>query len=829
MIKRLSLPLSRLKISAKVYLAFGGILSFYLAGLMLLFYSIHEVDAQLEQIIHIHAPLRAAAFELEINTVGVGMGVMKYLERPDPRHRQRVEKDGADFRRFKNEYDSLVRSDDGRRLGREIESLYGSFVTLGAALMAQQDELESALAHFGDVTRKADGLLDKQLMGGNSGPRVITLEARIAEMGQWLALYLHTRNKVYLDLLEQDRAEVRRLLAAWSGDAGWHQDVRRLVDQGLLQVDLIIRLQQRRDADIQRFIDLRRQLDHLLDESLQKLVERSAMDAKRHVEATVHRVFATVAGITLLLLVISIIAARFLVRVVIQPMRKLSGGVAALAGGKLDHRIEHTSRDEFGELAQGFNQMASQLLENRVGLELRVEERTQELAYQATHDALTGLANRAGFAQRLNDALKSARRRGEKLGVLLLDLDGFKDINDSRGHDVGDRLLQEVGRRLQGHVRDVDLAARLGGDEFCLLLENVEGHMQAAEVAERCLDALSAPIPLGGAELGARGSIGIAVYPDDGEEPNVLLKAADTAMYAAKRPGGHRYAFYEARMTQEVERRMVMESALRVAVNRGEFELHYQPQVRLENGRMWGTEALIRWRHPERGLVPPDEFIPLAEHLGLIDVLGEWVLRTACRQAMSWQEEGLEGLVMAVNVSPSHFESPGFVAAVARVLRDTGLAPERLEIEVTESITRNPSLHAAVSADLRGLGVHMAIDDFGTGYSSLTVLKHMPINTLKLDRQFIHDMLGDARSSVLVGSIIAMATGLDLDVVAEGVETLEQVQVLKGLGCPLAQGYFFSRPVTAEAIPALAARDFLRPVSEAQGAGTRIDSANAWG
>ncbi|MES2562689.1 MAG: EAL domain-containing protein [Pseudomonadota bacterium] len=437
----------------------------------------------------------------------------------------------------------------------------------------------------------------------------------------------------------------------------------------------------------------------------------------------------------------------------------------------------------------------------------RAQEAVRRLAY---FDSLTGLVNRGRFHQHLDDAIRAAMRRGERLALLFLDLDGFKDVNDTLGHHQGDCLLQEVGRRLQGQIRDVDVAARLGGDEFCLLLMNVDnnGHT-AADVAQRCLEALTEPVVLEGKNIGARGSIGIAVYPADAAEANGLLKAADTAMYAAKNAGKHRFAFYDASMTEIVERRLTLESALRDALKLGEFELHYQPQISLVTGRMSGVEALARWRRPGFGLVSPEEFIGLAEQMGVISALGNWVLDAACRQAAAWQRAGLEGVQMAVNISPSHFESPGFVDIVARMVRDSGINPASLEIEITESITRNPQRHIDACLALQKLGVRIAIDDFGTGYSSLSVLKHMPINTLKLDRQFIHDMALDDASAVMTGTIVGLASGLNLVVVAEGVETIEQVQVLTGLGCKLAQGYYFCRPVPADQIPTFRETNFL--------------------
>jgi len=548
------------------------------------------------------------------------------------------------------------------------------------------------------------------------------------------------------------------------------------------------------------------------------------------VEAPYQAVQTSVRGLFLVALVLGLAMLGFgllamwrLVYTVTVPLHRLNQGTAMLGAGNLAHRIEYAHNDEFGELVRGFNQMSGQLQQSLTQLresnalqEHQIRQRTRELFVQTSHDGLTGLANRARLHEFMDDAINMARRYDGKFTLLLLDLDGFKDINDSQGHDQGDRLLRVVAGRLQGQVREGDLIARVGGDEFCLLLADVGDSQLAAEIAQRCLTALNAPIYLDNITIRPRASVGITFYPDDAATPTDLLRAADTAMYAAKLAGKHRYALYEADMTQKVERQFALESALREAVERGEFELHYQPQIELGSGRMSGVEALIRWPRPQRGLVPPDEFIPVAERIGLIDAIGVWVLETACRQAVAWQEQGLGSLVMAVNISPGHFESPGFADTVARVLLVTGITPACLEIEVTESVTRDSLRHAAISDSLRRIGVRVAIDDFGTGYSSLAVLRKMPLDTLKLDRAFIRDMLDDAQSSVLIGTLIGMAKGLQLTTVAEGVETLEQVLVLTGLGCVFAQGYFFSRPVTADLIPALAQTNFLRRLADVQ-------------
>lgn len=808
--------LPRFLVRHQILLAFGMLLAISLGAMLLLAVRLGYIDTQLERLVKVSSPLSAAAFEMEINVIGAGLGVMKYLDDPKPEHRRRVEEDTAEFAESKTQFDRLAENEEKRWLGREIATLHLEFTTLGESLMTRQDELEARLASFVQATVWIDAVLEMELKRSDDFVAA-QAESYIGEIGARLGYYLHVHDAIHLVKIEHEARALEALLskpAAEPTATGWRVAIKPRVAAALRDLRAIVVLAQARQRDIQHFIELRRVLDGLLDEGIQAQVARRVAVDQATAEQTVQRTFVATAVVGLLILVVSGLTAWHFNRRLLDPMRRLAEGVAALTVGNLDHRVMNGHNDEFGDLARGFNGMADSLLGARANLESRVAERTQELAHQAGHDILTGLLNRRGFDQRLDDAMKAAHRRGEKLVLLLLDLDNFKDVNDSLGHDQGDRLLQEVARRLQGQVREVDVVARLGGDEFCVLLTDVEEVSRAGEIAQRCLDALNAPIQLNGATVRARASIGIAIYPDDAGTPVDLLMTADTAMYAAKRAGKHRFAFYETGMTQHVEQQLALEAALREALPRGEFELHYQPQVELESGRMRGVEALIRWRHAERGLVPPDAFISVAERIGLIDAIGVWVLETACRQAVAWQEDGLEAMEVAVNIASVHFQSPGFVDAVARVLRDTGLAPARLEIEVTENSARDPRQHAAICEALQVLGARVSMDDFGTGFSSLIVLRHMPLDTLKLDKQFIDDMLLDAKSSVLIGTLIGMAKGLGFTTVAEGVETLKQVQFLKGLGCLLVQGYFFSKPVPADAIPALARENFLRLITD---------------
>lgn len=429
----------------------------------------------------------------------------------------------------------------------------------------------------------------------------------------------------------------------------------------------------------------------------------------------------------------------------------------------------------------------------------------------AFYDPLTGLANRSHLTQQLDDTIRVARRRNATFTVLFLDLDGFKDVNDTLGHDIGDAMLVTVARRLQGVLRDVDFVARLGGDEFCILLSEHRDELDAADVANRCLEAVNRPLSLDGHNLQPQVSIGLARFPDDGENAGQLLKAADSAMYAAKQAGKHRYAFYRPEMTEEAERRLALEQQLRRALDEQQFELHYQPQVELVSGAIVGVEVLARWQHPQQGLLPPGSFVGALERSGMVRTFGVWVIRTACRQMAAWRQQGIDNIRLAVNVSRMHAIDPAIVGVVREALESNDIPPTLLELEVTEMSLHGEHAAVDVLRRLRELGVRIAIDDFGSGYSSLGTLKHLPIDALKIDRAFVCNMLENTEDAVVLGTIVGLAHSLGYRVAAEGAEQLEQVKVLAGLRCDIAQGHYFSPPVEADQVPALLARGSLLP------------------
>ena len=449
---------------------------------------------------------------------------------------------------------------------------------------------------------------------------------------------------------------------------------------------------------------------------------------------------------------------------------------------------------EFGNLA-GTELQLRQLLSDR-------EVREQRLRHESVHDPLTGLPNRTLFMRRLADATYRARRGQDRLfAVLFLDVDGFKLVNDSMGHHVGDEMLVSIARRLEGCVRGGDIVARLGGDEFAILLERIIDVRDAAMVAERVQDALQAPLSIGGYEHATSASIGVALSTGANEQPEYVLRSADTAMYRAKNAGRGRYEMFDRAMHAEALTRLQIESDLRHAFDRNEFFLHYQPIVSLETGRIVGAEALVRWRHFERGIVSPATFIPVAEDTGLIVPLGRWVLREACRQAHEWQStrDDAQSFSISVNLSVREFAQPDLVKTVATILEETGLPATALRIEITESAIIGQK-HPAIETveQLRALGVAIHLDDFGTGYSALSYLHRLPLDAVKVDRAFTASIDQEERPLHVVRAIISLAHAIGLEVVAEGVANTRQLELLREMGCDLAQGFHFSRPCNTE-------------------------------
>ncbi len=432
------------------------------------------------------------------------------------------------------------------------------------------------------------------------------------------------------------------------------------------------------------------------------------------------------------------------------------------------------------------------------------KEREERIQFQANYDALTGLPNRSLFLDRLNQGSIRSKREDKKLALMFIDLDGFKYVNDTLGHHIGDLLLQKAASRLTECVRATDTVARLGGDEFTIIMPSLDDPARVSLVAQRILDKLAKPFHLKGEEAIVSGSIGITMYPDDATESNDLLKNADAAMYRAKDQGKATFQYYTSDLNEEVKERVAIKTGLSKAMERNEFSLHYQPKLDLHSNRFTGVEALMRWNSADLGLVSPVRFIPSLEETGLVVEVGEWVIRSACEQHRRWMEEGLPPIRVAVNLSARQLRESTFVSIVNNVLNENGVDPKFLEIEITESMLMLDSGTAVVALSrLHDMGIAIAMDDFGTGYSSLNYLKQFPIDTIKIDRSFVAEIATDPDDAEIIKTIISMSKTLNRKVIAEGVETDEQLSILKEYHCDEIQGYLISRPMLADDLTGL--------------------------
>ena len=509
--------------------------------------------------------------------------------------------------------------------------------------------------------------------------------------------------------------------------------------------------------------------------------------------------------VTLIILGLAAIATYFLSlrlqEIISEPILHLSDAMRRVSESKdFSLRVVKPGNDEIGSLYDGFNEMLHEIEERNLVLQQR-QEHLQELAH---FDILTRLPNRALFRDRLKQAMNLALRNDQQVAVLFLDLDRFKDINDTLGHSIGDMLLQQVADRMELVMRDCDTVARLGGDEFTIFVQDIKSAENACKVAQKLLDLFEIPYCLAGQQIYISNSIGITLFPADSNNIDGLLMNADIAMYRAKADGKNTYRLYNSEMSKQGTDRVALQSDLRSAVDLKQLRLLYQPKFDTLSGRIVGVEALIRWQHPERGLIPPDLFIPLAEESGSIFAITEWVLNTACHQAKLWHDAGYAGVTMAVNISAVSLKRKNVVAMVEQALANTGLPPDLLELELTESMLIDNNLMAEETLRvLKDLGISIAIDDFGTGYSSLSYLHRFPIDSLKIDRSFVWNMNRSSNDLAIVVAIIAMAHSFKLQVIAEGVETEEQLETLKTCGCEVIQGYLLSKPVGAEEVNAL--------------------------
>ncbi|KPC53361.1 Phytochrome-like protein cph2 [Amantichitinum ursilacus] len=548
---------------------------------------------------------------------------------------------------------------------------------------------------------------------------------------------------------------------------------------------------------------------------------------------------------SLIALLLMLYLAATTVRPIARAVRRLHGATRALATGKPVRPVGVQGSDELSELSRAFDEMSEQLSASRSAIETevierraaqtalqdantqlehRVAERTaslesinrqledelahgkemeRQLEQLARFDSLTGLPNRAMFLTCLDLAIKRADRSKSMVALMFIDLDRFKSINDSMGHRIGDQVLQQAAQRLSGCLREADVVSRIGGDEFTVILEDIADTDAARAVAAKIVAAFVTPVVIDEKELFLSSSVGIALYPRDSTDPGMLMTQADFAMYEAKANGRNQYALHSEQMASVVLQRLALENALHHAIERNELSLHYQLRISASDHLPTGTEALLRWQHPEMGQIAPGDFIPVAEHSGMILDIGEWALRRACEQHTEWREAGLAPGIMAVNISAVQFKQGDFVERVLRIVSETRMVAGQLELELTESmLADNPENAAAVMQQLRNHGIGLAIDDFGTGYSSLSYLKRFPASRIKIDRSFVHDIDLNQEDAAIAAAIVALARNLNIDVTAEGVETGAQLAHLAPLACADYQGFYFARPLPADEVRA---------------------------
>jgi diguanylate cyclase (GGDEF)-like protein len=512
----------------------------------------------------------------------------------------------------------------------------------------------------------------------------------------------------------------------------------------------------------------------------------------RQLEQRRRRLLLLAAGLLVVALAVGGVAGSLLQRNILRPISELARAMRRVTEEQnFAERVEITGRDEIARLSLGFNTMLAEIERREAA-----KKKTEALQQQALCDALTGLANRRLLTDRLSHTLSVAERTGTKVALLYLDLDGFKLVNDSLGHHIGDRLLVEVATRLRSRVRQSDTLARLGGDEFTVVVANVYHMSQAAAVAEGLLQVLAKPFLIDDHEISIGASVGISIYPEGAADGPALLQQADSAMYAAKRAGKNRTMFYTPELGSAVRERLNLESQLRGAVDRGEIHLYYQPEFEVESGRLVRFEALARWTHPTLGSIPPGRFIPIAEESGTILTLGDYIMEQACAEAVRWQAIAPYPIEVAVNVSSVQFDREDFVTQVIEILDRTGLAPTLLQIELTESVMLRALDRAAGAMQaLRNRGVSFAIDDFGTGYSCLSYLPKLPFDALKIDRSFLAGLDSRSPAKGMVHSLIAMAHNLGMRVIVEGIEHPEQLSVIRTMGAHEIQGYLLGRPL----------------------------------
>ena len=794
-------------IAGRISLVVGLLLFLFFVTSAVSYVLTKRIEGDLSRLAGVDDLRRDAVTDMEFRLAEVAGTVFAYVVDGKHINKIRARQAGAEFDRAAKTFMRLAATDDEIRLGEEAIAAFERFRAVGAEIIALSDRKTArrapvpGQAPVNDAAPAAanQGSVDRAdpIAGGEIGAHPGIAADLPGDIGALESL-----------LVSRKRGATERMRAA---EAAFDPSATRYREIGLAgatQASLarpsdgfaarseatgaVTDATDRKRELLAEFDSQRGWLEGLLGAQIVPLVRAARVRTQESASFSTHTITLYILVMTGFGVVIGGGGALVLARRVVRPIRELTAGAEDIGNGRRMRRVAVESDDEIGELADSMIRMA-RMAETR-------QQTEQALREMAHHDALTKLPNRVLFQIRLVEAMDNARRVDRMVALHLLDLDSFKDVNDTLGHRAGDMLLQQVSERLKGCLRKSDTVARLGGDEFAIIQTNLTDENDISALAQRLTGTLATAFEIDGESVYTGTSIGITVFPHDDCEVDKLLKNADLALYRAKREGGSSYQLYDPQMNAEIQSRKAIEQDLRLALERGELFIEYQPQIDISSGRIIGAEALSRWRHPERGMVPPDEFIPVAEQSGLISRLTEGVLRGACKQAKAWQDAGLAGLRVSVNLSPSDFKRKDVVPMVTKILEQSGLDPEWLELEITEGMVMSGAESViAKLEELHALGIQLAIDDFGTGFSSMSYLKRFPVDRLKIDQTFVRDILDTKEDASITTVIINLGHSLGLKVVAEGVEDEAQYEFLRQRNCNEAQGYWISAPLDAEA------------------------------